>query len=58
MHHANDAAGSLQGHMVRGPEMRYVGQGTTLITFAVAHHRRYQRAGEWQKETSYVDVKS
>ena len=39
--------------------MRFVGEsGTTLCQFAIAHTRSFQRGGEWQKETTFLDIKA
>ena len=49
----------LQGHLCREPEIKFVGEsGTPLCQFAIAHTRNYQRNGEWQKETTFLDVKA
>ena len=43
----------------REPEIRYLGEsGTALCQFGIAHTRNFQRNGEWQKETSFFDVKA
>ena len=49
----------LGGYLCREPEIRYVGEsGTALCQFSIAHTRSFQRNGEWQKETSFFDVKA
>ena len=47
----------LSGNLTRDPELRYVGAGTPLATFAIATTRRYRHNDESKEETSFVDIK-
>jgi single-strand DNA-binding protein len=48
----------LSGNIVRDPELRYTNNGNALLTFSIAVNRNFQQNGEWQRETTFVDVKA
>ena len=46
----------LEGNLGRDPEVRYLPSGTGMANFSIAVSRRYQKNGEWQTETSWVNL--
>ncbi|HAV61089.1 MAG TPA: single-stranded DNA-binding protein [Verrucomicrobiales bacterium] len=47
----------LIGNLTRDPELRYSAKGTAIAKIGVAVNRRWRNeAGEWQEETTFVDV--
>jgi single-strand DNA-binding protein len=48
----------LSGYVTRDAESRSVGAGSRLCSFSIGATRSYQQAGEWKKETSFIDVKA
>ncbi len=45
------------GNLGHGPELRYTGNGSAIVTFSVAANRNYRRPdGEWEKETEWFNV--
>lgn len=47
---------TLTGTLGRDPELRYTTGGRGVASFSLAVERRYQRNGEWEKETSWFNV--
>ena len=41
------------GNLVDDPELRFTPSGVAMTKVRVAVNRRYQKAGEWQEETSF-----
>jgi len=47
----------LIGNLTRDPELRYTAKGTAIAKIGLAVNRRWRNeAGEWQEETTFVDV--
>ena len=46
----------LSGRLTRDVELRFTPNGTPVAKLSLAFDRSYQRDGEWQQETSYLDV--
>jgi len=46
----------LSGRLTRDVELRFTPSGTPVAKLSLAFDRSYQRDGEWQQETSYLDV--
>lgn len=47
---------TLIGNLTRDPEMRFTTGGKGTCTFGMACSRRYQVNGEWQEQTSFLNV--
>jgi single-strand DNA-binding protein len=47
---------TVVGNMTREPELRFTQSGRAMANVALAVNRRWQRDGEWQEETSFLDV--
>jgi len=46
----------LSGRLTRDVDLRYIPSGTAVAKLSLAFDRSYQKNGEWQQETSYLDV--
>ncbi|HPR16894.1 MAG TPA: single-stranded DNA-binding protein [Candidatus Cloacimonadota bacterium] len=46
----------LSGRLTRDVDLRYLPNGTPVAKLSLAFDRSYQKDGEWQQETSYIDV--
>ena len=46
----------LSGRLTRDVELRYTPNGTPTAKLPIAFSRAYQKDGEWQEETSFIDV--
>lgn len=46
----------LSGRLTRDVELRYIPNGTPVAKLSIAFDRSFQKNGEWQQETSYIDV--
>ena len=46
----------LSGRLTRDVELRFTPNGTPVDRLSLAFDRNYQKEGEWQQETSYLDV--
>ncbi|MFC1887804.1 single-stranded DNA-binding protein [Candidatus Cloacimonadota bacterium] len=46
----------LSGRLTREVELRFTPNGTPVAKLSLAFDRSYQKDGEWQQETSYLDV--
>ncbi|MBN1327738.1 MAG: single-stranded DNA-binding protein [Candidatus Cloacimonetes bacterium] len=46
----------ISGRLTRDVEIRYTPNGTPVARLSLAFDRNYQKDGEWQQETSYIDV--
>lgn len=46
----------LSGRLTRDVDLRYIPNGTAVAKLSLAFDRSYQKNGEWQQETSYIDV--
>lgn len=46
----------LSGRLTRDVELRYTKGGTAVAKISIAFSRHFQKDGEWQEETSYLDV--
>lgn len=46
----------LSGRLTRDVELRFTPTGTPVAKLSLAFDRNYQKDGEWQQETSYLDV--
>jgi single-strand DNA-binding protein len=47
---------TVVGNLTRDPELRYTQSGKATVTLGIAVNRRYQVNGEWQEQTSYMNV--
>ncbi len=48
---------TLVGNLTREPDLRFGASGSAFTTLGLAATHRYQRNGEWQEETTFIDVK-
>ncbi|MCF7918920.1 MAG: single-stranded DNA-binding protein [Candidatus Cloacimonetes bacterium] len=46
----------ISGRLTRDVDLRYTASGTPVAKLAIAFDRRYQKDGNWETETSYIDV--
>lgn len=46
------------GRLVRDPEVKTVGSGTTLCQFTLANSRKFKVNGEEREETLFIDCKA
>jgi len=48
----------LSGRLTRDVELRFLknDEGTPVAKLSLAFDRSYQKDGEWEKETSYIDI--
>ncbi|MCK4696134.1 MAG: single-stranded DNA-binding protein, partial [Candidatus Cloacimonetes bacterium] len=46
----------ISGRLTRDIELRYTPNGTPVVKLSLAFDRSYQKDGEWQQETSYIDI--
>ncbi|HHE37460.1 MAG TPA: single-stranded DNA-binding protein [Candidatus Cloacimonetes bacterium] len=46
----------LSGRLTRDVELRYTPNGTPVAKLSLAFNRVYQKDGEWQEETGFIDV--
>lgn len=46
----------LSGRLTRDVELRFTPNGTPVAKLSLAFDRSYQKDGEWQQETSYLEV--
>ena len=46
----------LSGRLTREVELRHTPSGKAVATLSLAFDRSYQKDGEWQQETSYIDI--
>ena len=46
----------ISGRLTRDVELRYTPNGTPVAKLSLAFDRSYQKDGEWQQETSYIDI--
>mgnify|MGYP003573268129 CR=1 FL=1 len=53
-----DAQTTLVGNCTRDPELRFTASGmqVTTVGLAVNNRRKNNQTGEWEEETSFVDV--
>jgi single-strand DNA-binding protein len=51
-----DSTTTIVGNVTRDPELRYTSGGRGVASFGVAVNRRWQQNGEWQEQTSFLDV--
>ena len=47
---------TVVGGLGRDPELRYTQGGRAVASFGLAVSRRYQVNGEWQEDTSWINV--
>lgn len=47
---------TVAGTLGRDPELRFTSGGRSVVSFSLAVNRRYQTNGEWQEETTWVNV--
>jgi single-strand DNA-binding protein len=47
---------TVVGNLTRDPELRYTQAGKATVTVGIAVNRRYQVNGEWQEQTTYMNV--
>lgn len=47
---------TVVGNLTRDPELRYTQSGKATVTIGIAVNRRYQVNGEWQEQTTYMNV--
>lgn len=53
---ASENSITLVGNLTRDPELRFTQGGRPLASFGLAVNRRYQVNGEWQEQTSFINV--
>ena len=53
---SSDNTITVSGNVTRDPELRYTTSGRGVTSMGVAVARRYQQNGEWQEETSFMNV--
>tara|TARA_R100001530_G_scaffold65541_1_gene46920 strand:- start:1532 stop:1951 length:420 start_codon:yes stop_codon:yes gene_type:complete len=46
----------LAGNLVADPELRHTKSGAAILNARMAVNRRWNKDGEWQEETSFIDV--
>ncbi len=46
----------ISGRLTRDVDLRYLPNGTPVAKLPIAFDRSYQKDGEWQQETSYIDI--
>ena len=46
----------ISGRLTREVDLRYLPNGTPVAKLPIAFDRSYQKDGEWQQETSYIDI--
>ena len=46
----------ISGRLTRDVELRYLQNGTAVAKLSLAFNRNFQKNGEWQQETGYIDV--
>jgi single-strand DNA-binding protein len=51
-----DNTTTVVGNVTRDPELRYTTGGRGVASFGLACSRRYQQNGEWQEQTSFLNV--
>ena len=47
---------TVVGNPTRDPELRFTQSGKPTVTLGLAVNRRYQVNGEWQEQTSFMNV--
>lgn len=47
---------TVSGNLTRDPELKYTGTGKAVCSVGVAVNRRFQQAGEWQEQTSFMNI--
>jgi single-strand DNA-binding protein len=47
---------TVVGNLTREPELRYTTGGRGVASFGLAVSRRYQVNGEWQEQTSFLNI--
>lgn len=47
---------TISGRLTREVDLRYTPSGTPIAKLPIAFDRRYQKNGNWETETSYIDV--
>jgi len=47
---------TISGRLTRDVELRYLQNGTPVAKLSIAFNRNYQKNGEWQQETGYIDI--
>jgi len=47
---------TVVGNLTRDPELRFTQSGKPTVTLGIAVNRRYQVNGEWQEQTTYMNV--
>ncbi len=47
---------TVVGNLTRDPELRFTQSGKPTVTLGLDVNRRYQVNGEWQEQTSYMNV--
>ena len=51
-----DSTVTVVGNLTRDPELRYTTGGRAAVNFGIAVSRRYQSNGQWQEQTSFLNV--
>ena len=46
----------ISGRLTRDVELKFTPSGTPVAKLSLAFDRSYQKNGEWEKETSYLDA--
>lgn len=52
----SNASITIVGNLTADPEFTTLASGTSKASFSVAVPHRYQKAGEWQEDTSFLNV--
>lgn len=48
----------LEGNLTKDCEVRTLPSGQSLVEFSIASNRFWKKGDDWEKETSFFDVKS
>lgn len=51
-----DSSITISGNVTQDPTIRFTNTGKPVATISVAVNRRYQVNGEWQEETSFMNL--
>jgi single-strand DNA-binding protein len=51
-----DSTVTIAGNLTADPEIKFLNGGSATVRLSVACNRRYQKAGEWVEQTSFLTV--
>ena len=52
----NENKATVEGNLVRNPELKTFRNNTTMSSFCIASDRFYKKGDEFEKETSFFDI--